>query len=228
MERRALIVVTNHDNLGDTGQKTGYFLSEVTHVYYSLLAAGFGIDFASPYGGVAPLDESSRELDDPENAMFVRDKSLFERMDWTIAMADVDPARYGVIHFAGGHGAMWDFPNSTDIGRVSAAIYENGGVVAAVCHGPAALVNVTLSNGDYLVAGKEVAGFTNCEEDEVGRTAIVPFLLETKLIERGATFKAAKNWAENVVVSDRLVTGQNPQSATAVGREIVVGSMALR
>lgn len=116
---------------------------------------------------------------------------------------------------------MWDFPSSVDVQRLSAAIYERGGVVAAVCHGPAALVDVRLSSGEYLLAGKRVTGFTNAEEDASELTQVMPFLLETRMIERGATFESAEIWAPKVVTDGRLVTGQNPASAAGVGSEVV-------
>lgn len=221
MEKRALIVVTNNDKLGDTGKQTGWYLSEVSHVYYPLVEAGFSVDFASPGGGKAPVDESSLKFDDPVNKKFVEDKTIFSRLDNTIPLANVDPKKYQVIHFAGGHGTMWDFPESPDVNRVAAEIYENGGVVAAVCHGPAALVNVKLSDGKYLVDGKDVNSFTDAEEQEVGLAKAVPFLLESRLRERGARFHGGKNWENKVVVSGRLITGQNPQSAASLAKEIV-------
>lgn len=219
--KKALIVVTSHADKGETGQKTGWYLSEVTHVYYPLEKAGFQIDFASPRGGEAPMDESSRDLKDPENKRFLENAELMKKMKNTKKIGSIDSKEYRVIHFAGGHGAMWDFHNNDDLNRVTAAIYENGGVVSAVCHGPAALVNVKLSNGDYLVKGKAVSAFTDAEEKEVGLEKVVPFLLESKLRERGADMKPAKNWSDQSVVSERLVTGQNPQSAHSVGRKVV-------
>lgn len=221
MSKQALIVVTSNDKLGDTGKKTGWYLSEVTHIYYPLVEAGFSVDFASPRGGAAPIDESSRNLDDPENKKFLEDTDLVTRIRNTIPLAKVDPKKYQVVHFAGGHGVMWDFPDNEDLSRVAAAIYENGGIVAAVCHGPAALVNVKLSNGKYLVEGKDVNSFTDSEEKEVGLADTVPFLLESKLKGRGAKFHAGGNWENKVVVSERLITGQNPQSAAALARKIV-------
>jgi putative intracellular protease/amidase len=221
VEKRALIVVTSNDKLGDTGKKTGWYLSEVSHVYYPLTKAGFSVDFASPNGGKAPLDEESLKLDDSDNKKFIEDKRLFHRLENTIPLGKVNSTKYQVIHFAGGHGAMWDFPNSPDVKRVTVDIYENGGIVAAVCHGPAALVNVRLSNGKYLVDGKDVNSFTDAEEKEVGLVEVVPFLLESKLRRRGAKFHAGKNWENKVVVSGRLITGQNPQSAAALGKKIV-------
>jgi putative intracellular protease/amidase len=123
--------------------------------------------------------------------------------------------------FTGGHGTMWDFPNSKALKEVTKKIYEKGGVVAAVCHGPAALINVKLSNGKYLVSGKKIAAFTNEEEEIVKLTKQMPFLLESKLIERGASFQSTKAWQEKVVVDQRVVTGQNPASASRLGEEVV-------
>lgn len=219
--KKALVVVTGHSQLGSTGKKTGWYLPEVTHVYYPLIEAGFSVDFASIKGGAPQIDQSSLSLDDPLNKKFVEDKSTFQRLESTISLKDVSSKEYQVIYFAGGHGTMWDFPHSSDLDRVTAEIYENGGIVAAVCHGPAALVNVKLTNGEYLVAGKDVNSFTDSEEQAVGLTAVVPFLLESKLRERGGNFQSGANWENKVVVSERLVTGQNPQSARSVGEAIV-------
>lgn len=221
VEKKALIVVTSHKELGNTGKNTGWYLSEVTHLYYPLIEAGFVVDFASPLGGAAPMDEGSRKLDDPMNKKFLEDKEASKKIANTTPLGKVGPAKYLVIHFAGGHGTMWDFPNDENLARVTAKIYEQGGIVAAVCHGPAALVNVKLSNGEYLVKGKDVNSFTNAEESEVGLDKVVPFLLESKLKERGAKFRGGPNWSKTVVVSDRLVTGQNPQSAHALGQKVV-------
>lgn len=219
--KKALIVVTNHEALGNTGEKTGWYLPEVSHIYFPLTEAGFHIDFASPKGGKAPLDQKSYDLSDALNKRFVEEKKLLPQFEHTLALSNINPKDYQIIFFAGGHGTMWDFPNSADLNRVTAAIYEQGGIVSAVCHGPAALVNVKLSNGNYLIAGKEVSAFTNEEEQAVELTKIVPFSLETKLKEHGAKFHAGKMWDNIVVVSDRLITGQNPQSAYSLGKKIV-------
>ncbi len=221
MENRALIVISSHDKLGDTGKPTGWYLSEVTHVYYPLIKAGYKVDFASPQGGAAPMDPGSREVKDDDNAKFLADAVVMKEIQQTLPLSKVDPKQYRLIHFAGGHGAMWDFPANPDLSRVAAGIYENGGIVSAVCHGPAALVDIKLSNGDYLIKGKRVNGFTNGEEAEVGLTKVVPFLLASKLQERGAKYEGGKNWEDKVVVDGRLVTGQNPQSAHSVGRKLV-------
>lgn len=224
--KKALIVVSSHSELGTTGKKTGWYLSEVSHVYYPLIEAGFSVDFASPKGGAAAVDPTSVDLKDAENKKFVEEMKIKSTLE-TMAMSSVDPTLYQVIHFAGGHGAMWDFHNNADLNKVAAKIYESGGIVSAVCHGPAALVNIKLSNGQYLVAGKDVSTFTNAEEKEVGLTKVVPFLLESKLRERGANIKTAPNWQDKVVVSERLITGQNPKSASSLGKAIVEKAQSL-
>ncbi len=219
MQKKVLIVVTSNDQLGNSG-KTGWYLSEVSHVLYPLKEAGFSIDFASPKGGVAPLELASLNLDDPINKRFVNELKIKNGIS-TISLGNIDPNNYSVIFFAGGHGTMWDFPDDENIQRITPAIYEKGGIVSAVCHGPSALVNIKLSDGKYLVQGREVNAFTNLEEKEVGKEDVVPFLLESKLRERGAKFLSSENWQKKVVVYERLVTGQNPQSAGAVGKAIV-------
>lgn len=215
--RHAVIVVTNHDQLGDSGKQTGWYLSEVSHIYYPLVESGYQVDFASPKGGAAPMDEKSRDTNDPDNARLLGDPVVTERLNDTRPLSELEPAFYDLVHFAGGHGAMWDFPGNPDIERLTAGIYERGGIVSAICHGPAALVDIKLSTGTYLVNGHELAAFTNDEEREVGGDAFVPFLLQTKLEERGAKVFVAPNWQSKVVVSGRLLTGQNPQSGHALG-----------
>ena len=220
MQKKALFVVTSNDNLGNTGRKTGWHLSEVSHVYWPLINAGFKIDFASPRGGKAPVDPESMKLDDAENKSFVDKFKISDGLN-THALWDINPDDYGVIYFAGGHGTMWDFPDNEDVQRLVSSIYETGGIVAAVCHGPSALLNVQLSDGKYLIENREINSFTDSEEEEVKAQDIVPFLLESKLRERGANFQPGDNWANKVVVDGRLITGQNPQSASSLGEAIV-------
>jgi len=215
---KALIVVTSHGSLGPTGKPTGYYLSEVAHMYRALAEEGLEIDVASPKGGKAPVDPSSLKLDDPAVREFWENPVTKAKMDRTHWLSDVDPAAYGAILFAGGHGSMWDFPENKEIQRLIQSVYQRDGVVAAVCHGPAALINAVLTDGSYLVAGKQIASFTNDEELAVHTNKIVPFELETKLKERGCNFVKASDWQENVVAEGRVVTGQNPQSAYGVGK----------
>lgn len=213
--RPVLFVLTSHGSKGDTGQPTGWYLAEVTHPLAELRQAGLTVEFASIQGGAPPVD--GLDLADPLNARYWNDPDFRAKVEHTHRLADVDPARYAAIFFAGGHGAMWDFPGDAGVQRVTRAIHEAGGIVAAVCHGPAALVNVTLSDGTPLVAGRRLAAFTDSEERAVQLDAVVPFLLASTLAERGALHQPAPDWTSNVVVDGRLVTGQNPQSASGVG-----------
>lgn len=214
-----LFVVTSNGVKGETGIPTGFWLSELTHPLAKLEEAGIKVEFASIKGGLPPVD--GLDLDDATNSRYWNDSSFRAAISNTQCLGDMDSSRYSAIFFAGGHGTMWDFPESTAVGKVTREIYEAGGIVSAVCHGPAALVNVVLSDGSYLVAGKHVAAFTNDEEEEVKATDIVPFLLATTLTERGAIHQPAPNWSANVVVDGRLVTGQNPASASGVGDSLI-------
>ena len=219
--KKILCVVTSNNIKGSTGIPTGFWLSELTHPMKKFEDAGFEISLASINGGKPPIDKDSLDFTDPINKKFWDDADFQKKYENTLKLDEVNPKDFDAIFFAGGHGVMWDFPNSAAIDKVTREIYENSGIVSAVCHGPSALVNVKLSDGSYLVAGKNVTGFTNGEETEVQATKIVPFLLADKLNERGAIHHAAANWSENVIVDGRLVTGQNPASAAKVGEEVV-------
>jgi len=213
-----LFVLTSHNKVGNTDKPTGYYLAEVAHPLAILEAAGISVEFASIQGGNAPVD--GLDLEDKINARYWHNAEFRKAVANTLCLDDVDPNRYSAVFFAGGHGTMWDFPDSKAVQNVTRDIYEAGGVVAAICHGPSALVNVKLSNGRYLVAGKKLSAFTNDEEQSIELDHTVPFLLASKLIERGALHQPKPNWNSNVVVDERLVTGQNPQSATGVGEAI--------
>lgn len=225
-DTKVLIVITSHGVIGQAddadAQKTGYFLSEVTHPYYVFKNAGFSIDIASPKGGEPPMDPRSHKLSDDDNRRFVETADDWQKMQNSLLLAEINAADYDAIVFAGGHGTMWDFPDNADIQRLTRDIYQNNGVVAAVCHGPAALVNITLDDGSYLVDGRTVSTFTNFEERIVRLYSDMPFLLETVLEERGATIdKALIPFMEQVSVTDKLVTGQNPNSARAMAEAVI-------
>ena len=218
---KILLVVTSHSELGDTGKKTGFWLPELTHPYYEFKKAGYVIDVASIQGGIAPVDPKSLKEPDDANHRFLQDAELMAKVFTTLPLSKIDPAAYQAVVFAGGSGPMWDFPNNKHVNRVAAAIYENKGIVSAICHGPAALVDIKLSDGKYLVSGRKVAAFTNEEEEDLKLTHVIPFLLQDKLIDRGAIHIHGKPWKENVVVDGRLITGQNPASATKVAKKII-------
>ena len=217
---KVLFVVTSCDVKGDTGIPTGFNLSEVTHPLEKLEESGVIVNIASIKGGKAPLD-GLEDFNDPVNAKYWADADFRNALENTLKLDDVKAGDYDAIFFAGGHGTMWDFADSPAVLRLVPEFYESGKIVSAVCHGPAALVNVKLSNGSYLVAGKNVAAFTNGEEEEVESTNVVPFLLEDALIGHGANYKHSSNWSNNIAIDGKLITGQNPQSAASVGLAIV-------
>lgn len=219
-QKKVLIVVTSHDQVGSTGKATGYYLPEVSHPVAQFEKNGLSVEFASPKGGRAPMDPKSRDLSDAANKAFLERSDLVKKIENTLRPNEIDPNDYHAIFYAGGHGTMWDFPENKEFAEIAAQIYENGGVVAAVCHGPAALVNIKLKNGRYLVDGKQVAGFSNAEEAAAGLTHLMPFLLESKLVDRGAIYSKADLWQKHVITDERLVTGQNPASSEGVGAQV--------
>jgi putative intracellular protease/amidase len=211
---KVLFALTSHDKLGDSGRSTGAYVPEIAHPAAVFEKAGWQVEFVSVAGGRPPLDGIKPE--DAVSQAFLADPAVSAKLDVTRTADQLQAADYGVIYFAGGHGTMWDFPHCDELSTLAAAIYEQGGVVAAVCHGPAGLLGIKSSDGAPLVAGKEVSSFTNDEEEAVGLTSIVPFLLEDALVALGAKHSQAANFSEYAVADGRLVTGQNPASATKV------------
>jgi putative intracellular protease/amidase len=211
---RVLIALTSHSELGDTGRSTGFYASEAAEPWEVFQAAGFEVELVSVAGGKPPVDGVDEA--DPVQQRFFESVDL----DHTRTAAELNPADYDAIFFAGGHGTMWDFPAAKELASLAAAIYERGGVVAAVCHGPSGLVELRLSDGSYLVDGKNVAAFTNAEESAVGLTEVVPFLLADALTARGAHHIPAADFTDHVVTHERLVTGQNPASARSAATAV--------
>ena len=224
MTHKILFVLTNHDRLGNPGddaaEPTGFHLYEAAKPWTTLVDAGFDVDIVTPKGGVAPIDPSSRDSGEPENARFLNDSKVAAAIKDSRALADVDLDDYDAIYFPGGHGTMWDLPHDDAVCDAVAAMLDAGKVVAAVCHGPAALVNAKLADGSWAVDGKDVACFTDDEERAVEKDTVMPFLLGTRLQERGANLKPAANFDASVAVDGTLVTGQNPASAPGVGESI--------
>ena len=221
---KALFVLTGHDRLGDasdkSADKTGFHLFEAAKPWAILTDAGIEVDIVTPGGGNAPIDPSSRDLDNADNVRFINDQRVNAQIDYARPLEDVNLDDYAAIYFPGGHGTMWDLPDSEAVRSAVTQFYEQGKTVAAVCHGPAALVNVRLSDGRFLVDGKTVAAFTDEEERAVEKDDVMPFALSSTLAERGATLKSAANFEASVAVDDNLVTGQNPASAKGVGEAI--------
>lgn len=219
MTTKILIALTSHDQLGDTGKATGFYVSEAAHPWKVFSEAGYTVDLVSVRGGAPPRD--GLDDADPIQNEFFADPRMSAQLAATPRPADIDPSGYDAIFYAGGHGTMWDFPDDKALAALARDIHEAGGAVAAVCHGPAGLVNLTLSDGSYLIDGRTVTAFTDSEEDAVGMADVVPFLLQSTLEARGATHTGAPNFEPHVVIDGRLVTGQNPASARGVAEAVV-------
>jgi putative intracellular protease/amidase len=220
---KILIVLTSHDQLGNTGKKTGFWLEEFAAPYYVFKDAGATITLASPKGGQPPLDPKS---DLPESLTeltkrFRKDKAAQAELANTKKLSDVSADDFDAVFYPGGHGPMWDMPdNKISIALIEAFVKADK-PIGAVCHAPAALVNVRGKDGEYLVKSKRVTGFTNAEEEAVGLTAVVPFLLEDRLKERGGVYSKVADWGPYVQVDGKLVTGQNPASSRLAAQELL-------
>jgi len=220
--KMALLVLTSHSTLGDTGKSTGYTVSEAADPWRVFVDAGWGVHVASVAGGPPP--EDGLDLTQPNQQAWKLNKEISHQLETAPSPEHVNPAIYDVIYFVGGHGAMWDFPDNAPLAALAAAVYERGGVVAAVCHGPAVLTTLRLSNGQLLIDGRTVASFTDSEEEAVGLAKVMPFLLQSTLTSLGATHSSVPNWQEHVVSDGRLITGQNPASAAGVAEAAIAAA----
>jgi len=225
MAPKVLFVLSSHKELGDTGKTTGWYLPEFAHPYYKLEGKA-DITIASPKGGEAPLDPSSVEMfkEDAESTKFLKEKESLWKNTEKLSSFLGKAGQFDGIFYVGGHGPMYDLAVDSESQQLIKEFYESGKVVSAVCHGPAALVNVKLSDGTHLVKGQEVAAFTDAEEEQVGLTKAVPFLLESSLASNGAKIVKADAWQPKVVTSGKngkLITGQNPASAGPIGEAIL-------
>jgi len=213
---KILIVLTSHDQLGNTGRKTGFWLEEFAAPYYVFKDAGVEITLASPKGGQPPIDPKSDlpENQTPAMERFKQDEQAKKTLSQTVKLADVKAEDFDTVFYPGGHGPMWDLAESQDSIDLLESFYNSGKPIALVCHSPGVLRHVTYK-GAPLVKGKRVTGFTNDEEEEVKLTHVVPFLVEDELKRLGAIFEKAPNWQSFTITDGRLVTGQNPASSTA-------------
>ena len=228
--KKVLIVVSNTAEFEKVGYRTGLWLSELTHFWDVLEKAGLSMDIASPAGGYVPIDPESllmpeliqmTGLKDAVNKRY-EDRAFMNQLKNTQSVADADVDQYDAIYLTGGHGVMFDFANNEPLTQLIAEFYENNKIVAAVCHGPCGLLNVKLSNGNYLIKDKKLTGFSWKEEQLAKRDHAVPFRLQDELTQRGAHYeKALIPFTENVVEDGLLITGQNPKSAHAVGQAVL-------
>jgi putative intracellular protease/amidase len=218
--KKVLIPVTNHATLGSTEQANGTYAPELTHVLKELINAGIEYDIASIKGGKAPLYGTDIEGDNI-NAEILADDDFLNRINNTIPVSQLNSDDYDAIFYPGGFGLLSDLAVNKDFAAIAAKHYEDGGVIASVCHGPAALLPITLSNGEKLLASKSVTGFTREEEIDFGTINDIPFLLEESLARSAARFSKVQPWQELVIVDKRVITGQNPTSAHGVGQKLV-------
>ena len=220
---KVLIVLTSHDELGDTGEKTGFWLEEFASPYYLLKDAGAQVTLASPLGGQPPLDPKSQEPDFQTDASrrFDDDQAAQNKLANTAKLADMKVEHFDGVFYPGGHGPLWDLHNDRDSIALIEGFLAAGKPVASVCHAPAVLLNAKDQNGAPLVKGKKVTGFSNSEEAAVGLTDVVPYLLEDQLIAMGGVYEKVEDWNPLAVVDGLVITGQNPASSAAVAEALV-------
>ncbi|AWB93130.1 type 1 glutamine amidotransferase domain-containing protein [Aeromicrobium chenweiae] len=220
---KVLIVLTSHDTLGDTGRPTGFWLEELAAPYYAFLEAGYDITLASPKGGQPPLDPKSNEPDAQTDTTrrFEADADATAALASTVVLGDVDVSQFDTVFYPGGHGPLWDLAEDADSKAVIEATLAAGKPLALVCHAPGVLKQATTPSGDPLVAGKKVTGFTNTEEEGVGLTDIVPFLVEDVLKEQGGIYSKGEDWGPYVVRDGLLITGQNPASSGPAAEALI-------
>jgi len=215
-----LMVLTSHGDLGNTGEKTGFWIEEFAAPYYVLADAGAEITIASPKGGQPPVDPKSelKDAQTPSTERFYADKALMDKVAHSLKLSDVNEADYDAVFYPGGHGPLWDLATDKKSIELIEAFYNHQKPIAFVCHAPAALINVKALNGEPLVKGKHVTGFSNTEEEAVQLTDVVPFLLEDELTKHGAHYSKGDDWASYVMEDGLLITGQNPGSSEAAAK----------
>jgi putative intracellular protease/amidase len=221
--KTVLMVLTSHAELGDSGEKTGFWVEEFAAPYYTLIDAGIQVTLASPAGGQPPIDPKS-ELEDFQTAFTKRydnDADAQVLMANTAKLAEVNAADYNGVYYPGGHGPLWDLTDNTDSIALIESFLAANQPVAAVCHATAAFLNIKDAAGEYAVKGKAVTGFSNSEEDAVQLTDIVPFLLEDELIKRGGDYQKVADWNAFAVQDGLLISGQNPQSSELAAEKLL-------
>lgn len=220
---KILMVLTSHDTLGDTGHKTGFWLEELAAPYYVFKDQGADITLASPLGGQPPLDPNSNEPDfqTEDTHRFEADEQANAQLATTVRLDTVNPADYDAVFYPGGHGPLWDLAEDNSSITLIEQFFAADKPTALVCHAPGVLRHTKTTDGQPLVEGKQVTGFTNSEEAAVELTDIVPFLVEDELIAKGGKYQSGDDWAPFVVVDGRLITGQNPASSAATAEALL-------
>ncbi|SHM48491.1 type 1 glutamine amidotransferase domain-containing protein [Chryseobacterium polytrichastri] len=222
MNKKVLFVLTSHDQLGNTGLKTGFWTEELAAPYYALSDKGVDITIASPKGGLPPIDPKSEDPSSQTDATRRMDKDavLMDKLKNTTPLSEVKIEDFDAVFYPGGHGPLWDLAEDKISQQLIVDFYTSDKPVGFVCHAPGVLKDVKI-NGEYLVKGKNVTGFTNTEEDAVQLTDIVPFLVEDMLKKNGGIYSKIEDWNPYAVVDGTLVTGQNPASSEKVAEELL-------
>lgn len=220
---KVVFILTSHSDLGNTGEKTGFWVEEFAAPYYALTDKGVEVTLASPLGGQPPIDPKSELPDYQTDATrrYFEDKELQEKMSKTLQLQHVNPDQFDAVFYPGGHGPLWDLASNAASIRTIENFIEKGKPVAAVCHAPAVLVKAKVPNGEPLIKGKKVTGFTNSEEEIMKLTEVVPFLVEEELKKSGATYSKGEDWQPYVIRDGLLITGQNPASSEGVAEELL-------
>ncbi len=220
MTKKILIVLTSHSDLGNTGEKTGFWIEEFAAPYYVLVDAGASITIATPAGGQPPVDPKSEAADAQTESTkrFYKDNEAIDKVAYSLKLSDIDPTDYNAVFYPGGHGPLWDLANDKTSIKLIEDFYNTQKPIAFVCHAPAALINAKAENGHPLVHGKKITGFSNTEEEAVGLTKVVPFLLEDELKKLGAHYSKGADWSSFTQQEGLLITGQNPASSEAVAK----------
>lgn len=223
MTKRILMVLTSHDELGNTGNKTGFWVEEFASPYYAFMDAGVEVTLATPKGGQAPIDPTSKLADfqTPATDRFDNDKLTQEKVANTERLAAINAADFDAVFYPGGHGPLWDLTENQDSIQLIESFLNSGKAIAAVCHASAAFLNVKSATGDYAISGKAITGFTNSEEAAVQLTEVVPFLLEDELIRRGGDYQKAQDWHPFAVQDGLIITGQNPASSALAAEKLL-------
>lgn len=220
--KKAVIFATNVSKYPTQDVATGFWLGEVTHFYDELINNGWEVDIASPKGGYCPIEPKSLQQGmEACDWKYFADPTFQKKISNSLKPSEVKAEDYKVLYFAGGHGPVWDFYEPGEIHELARKVYENGGIVSAVCHGPAGLINVKLSDGEYLVKDKKLTCFSNVEEVAIKLDKAVPYSLEDELVKRGAKFEQGEAWGPHAVEDRRLITGQNPASCRPAAKLVV-------
>lgn len=220
---KILIIATSHGELGDTGRKTGLWLEELASPYYIFREEGAVVTIASPDGGAIPLDPKSESIivANSYTKKFLKDPEAIAALTHSLALSTLNAMDFDLVYLTGGHGAMWDFADNVSLKQLLEDFNRQHKLIAAICHGVAALIPLQNIQGELLVKGRQLTGFSDREEESSGLTTVVPFLLEAKLVKQGAIYTKGDNYTSHTITDGNIITGQNPGSSVEMARKIM-------